>query len=201
MQIMKLAVEVQYNLALNSTLSILPHTTVHWENSHATLGGAIYVSDVNPQIYCTQIARYIAEYVPREEGFFQLPGQNLSNGIDVKLVFKNNSADNAGSVLYGGAIDNCKLTGLDLYFTSGEVFDMLFQYEADTDYSTIPKISSDPLHICVCNNNRPDCRRSRYYVYIITAQLQRFLLTHFTYVYVSITFPTAEGIILFQCIL
>ena len=42
-------------LALNSTFSILPHTTVHWENNHATLGGAIYVSDVNPLTYCTQM--------------------------------------------------------------------------------------------------------------------------------------------------
>ena len=46
-------------LALISTFSILPCTTVCWENSHATLGGAIYVSDVNPLIYCTQIAPYI----------------------------------------------------------------------------------------------------------------------------------------------
>ena len=152
-------------LALNSTFSLLPHTTVCWVNNHATLGGAIYVSDTNPLIYCTQIAQYIAAYVPREECFFQLPGQNLFNGIDVNLFFKNNSADDAGSVLYGGAIDNCKihLIGLDPHFSSGHVFDMLFQYEADTDYSTTSKISSDPIHLCVCNNNLPDCRGSRYY--------------------------------------
>ena len=57
-------------LALNSTFSIFPHTTVCWENNHATLGGAIYVSDINPLIYCTPIAPYIAAYVPREECFF-----------------------------------------------------------------------------------------------------------------------------------
>ena len=57
--------------------------------------------------------------------FFQLPGQNVFSGIDVKLIFKNNSAGVAGSVLYGGVIDHCKLThGLDLH-SSGEVFDML----------------------------------------------------------------------------
>ena len=76
-----------------------------------------------------------------------------------------NSADNAGSVLYGGAVDNCKIhvNGLNLYFSSGDVFDMLFQYEADTDYSTTSKISSDPLHICVCKTNLPDCSGSHYY--------------------------------------
>ena len=152
-------------LAVNSTFSILPHTTVCWENNHATFGGAIYVFDVNPQIYCTLLAPYILAYVPKEECFFQLPGQNLSNGLDVKLVFKSNSADDAGSVLYGGAIDNCKIhvTGLDLHFTSGDVFDMLFQYEADTDYSTTSKISSDPLHTCVCINNLPVCSQIPYY--------------------------------------
>ena len=49
--------------------------------------------------------------IPKEECFFQLqlPGHNLSNGINVQLVFKNNSADVAGSVLYDGAIDNCNI--------------------------------------------------------------------------------------------
>ena len=151
-------------LALNSTFSLLPHTTVCWENNHATLGGAIYVSDTNPLIYCTPIAQFIAAYVPREECFFQLPGQSLFSGIYVNLLFKNNSADDAGSVLYGGAIDNCKLhlSGLDQYFSSGGVFDMLSQYEDDTDYSTASKVSSGPIHLCVCKNNLPDCRGSRY---------------------------------------
>ena len=153
-------------LALNSTFSLLPHTKVCWENNHATLGGAIYVSDINPLIYCTQIAQYIAAYLPREECFFQLPGQNLSKRIDVQLTFKNNSADAAGSVLYGGEIDNCKLNGLESS-GSGEVFDMLFQYDDDIDNTTASKISSDPLYICVCKNNLPDCRRSWYHNIII----------------------------------
>ena len=94
---------------------------MYWENNHASLGGAIFVEDASPLSYC----RSVAKLVPKEECFFQLPGQNLSNGIDVQLVFRNNSADVAGSVLYGGAIDNCKLThGLDSY-NSGEVFDMI----------------------------------------------------------------------------
>ena len=58
-------------------------------------------------IYCAPITKYVA----KEECFFELPGQNL-NQIDIKLVFKSNSVDTAGSVLYGGAIDNCKLNGL-----------------------------------------------------------------------------------------
>ena len=135
-----------------STFSILPNTTVYWEKNHARLGGAIYVDDTSPLSYCTSVAPHEAE----QECFFQLPGQNLSNGIDVQLVFKNNFAY-TGSVLYGGAIDNCKLNhGLDTY-SSGEVFDMMV-HNNDTDYHTTSNISSVPLRICPCKNNLPDCR-------------------------------------------
>ena len=100
----------------------------------------------------------VTQYVPKEECFFQLPGQNLSSGIDVQLVFTNNSADVAGSVLYGGAIDNCKLIEFnDLEsHNSGEVFDMLVH---NCDTNSTSNISSDPLQICPCENNLPDCSK------------------------------------------
>ena len=143
-------------MGLKSTFSILPNTTVYWENNHAALGGAIYVTDASPISYCTSVATL----VPKEECFFQLPGQNLSKGIDVKLVFKNNSADAAGSVLYGGAIDNCKLShSLDSHH-SGKVFDMLVHTvdnNNETDYNTTSNISSVPLQVCPCVNNHPRC--------------------------------------------
>ena len=87
-------------IGLKSTFSFLRSTTVHWENNHANLGGAVYVYDIISVSYCDSTD----SYVPKEECFFQLPGQNLFNGTDVQLVFKNNFADAAGSVLYGGAI-------------------------------------------------------------------------------------------------
>ena len=143
-------------LAIDSTFSVLPHTIVYWENNYANLGGAIYVVIANPFVYCkiTQIATFI----PKEKCFFQLPGQNRSSGLDVQFVSKNNSADAPGSVLYGGAIDNCTLTVLDSY-NSGLVLDKLVHYEVD---NTASSISSDPFHICRCNlNNRcPSCSQS-----------------------------------------
>ena len=139
-------------MGLNCFFSILPNTTLYWENNHAAHGGAIYVVDASPLSYCTPLAKY----VPKEKCFFQLPGQNLSNGIDVQLVFKNNSATIAGSVLYGGVIDNCLLIGLDSY-GSGEVFDMIVNI---SDENTDSKISSVPLRICHCENNYPDCSKS-----------------------------------------
>ena len=131
-----------------STFSILPNATVLWENNHAKLGGAIYVDDQsNPFVYCTQ-----ANICTRKDiCFFQLPGQNLSNPINVQLVFKNNSADDAGSVLYGGAIDNCTFTGMGSY-SSGEVFNMLVYIDNDNTNSSI---SSPTFRIRPCENNHP----------------------------------------------
>ena len=42
-------------MGLISTFSILPNTTVYWENNHATLGGAIHVFDISPASYCTPL--------------------------------------------------------------------------------------------------------------------------------------------------
>ena len=148
--------EVSYGgavyIGVKSTVYILPNTTVHWENNCARIGGAICAEDSSPLSYCYQIA----PYVPKQNCFFQLPGQNFSRDTNVKLVFKNNYAGVAGSVLYGGAIDNCKLThGLDSH-SSGEVFDMIV-HNNDSDYNTISNISSDPIEICHCENNLPNC--------------------------------------------
>jgi len=52
--------------------------------------------------------------------------------------------------LYGGAIDDCQLTGSE---GSGEVFNFISQYESD---NTTSSISSDPFRICPCENNYPD---------------------------------------------
>ena len=62
-------------------------------------------------------------------------------------------------MLYGGVIDNCKLNGLDSSISSGEVFDKLLHIE--DDYRTTSKISSIPIHICLCKNDLPDCSGSR----------------------------------------
>ena len=63
-------------LGFRSTFSILPNTTVYWENNHANFGGAIYVYDNNPIRYCPRYSRRVTSefFVPEGECFFQLPG-------------------------------------------------------------------------------------------------------------------------------
>ena len=66
-------------------------------------------------------------------------------------------------MLYGGAIDHCKLNGFDTN-SSGEVFDMIIHIESN---NTSSEISSDPFHVCPCENNQSDCENltDRYLVY------------------------------------
>ena len=142
-------------LAISSTLSFLRHTALCWENNHANLGRAIYV--MTSLIYCTKIAKFI----PKEECFFQLPGQN----IDIQLVFRNNSADVAGSELYGGTIDHCKLNGLNS--SKSEVFDLLVQQKSNN------RISFDPFYVSLCKNNHLNWDTESNYQYIL---VKRFML-------------------------
>ena len=143
-------------LAIDSSFSIFSNTTVCLENNHANLGGAIYVFNANPLTYCTFTR--ISYFLPREKCFFQFYDQNddVSININAQLIFKNNSADAAGSVLYGGAIDDCELFGSMYPYSSSRVFNMLIQYEDDKMTSSI---SSDPFRVCLCENNSPNCNK------------------------------------------
>ena len=101
-------------------------------------------------------------YLSKNVSFRICPMVMMSN-----LFSGTNSADVAGSVLYGGAIDNCKLMHSLDSFSSGEVFDMLV-HNNDTDYNTTSNISSDPLQICPCENDLPDCSYPWYPWYRLT---------------------------------
>ena len=145
-------------LEQKSTFSISPNALVYWENNHAAVfGGAIYFGDYSPFSYCVS-SDDPGSYIAKEECFFQPTGQNLSSGSDAQLIFKSNSADVAGNVLFGGVVDNCQLTGLYSNDSSGKVFDML----VNTDDNTNSNISSHPFHVCRCENNLPNCSESVY---------------------------------------
>ena len=137
----------------NSTFSIMPDTTVYWENNSASFGGAIYVFDqTNPLSYCPKLDSITIEC------FYQLPGWDFSN--NTRLVFRKNSAKVVGDTLYGGAIDNCRLTGLDWWYRSGDVFDKIFDIEYD---HTNSEVYLNPLRICPCQDNSPNCSNLNIY--------------------------------------
>ena len=91
-------------MGLKNTFFILPNTAVYWENNHASLGGAIYVEDASPLSYCASVV------TPKKNASFSslvricqmVLMSNLFSRTTLQML-------QAGSVLYGGAIDDCKL--------------------------------------------------------------------------------------------
>ena len=142
-------------LCSDSFIYIKENTHVQFIDNHAQYtGGAIYVKE--------------SECSAGGEGrlsticFFKLdPSHNMhTTNLTAHVSFTNNTAVIAGSALYGGDVDNCfpyveieTDSSIDLNPVYGsKLFDSLFDYE-----SGLSVISSDPLGVCLCENNHPHC--------------------------------------------
>ena len=127
--------------------------------NNASVGSAIFYED-------TFSARQCAESIlnnDRSDCFIEL--DSTSN---VQLNFHNNSAESAGTVLYGGDLDRCRLyMGGGIRDSCGNrvggnysnsPFDMIKKVLSIIRIDNITSdISSDPLKVCYCVNTIPDC--------------------------------------------
>ena len=132
----------------NSFIILQLPTTIYFYDNHATqIGGAINVEGATT-LFC-----FFQVIIPDPLNY------NITNDYS-GLYFQNNTAEEAGSLLYGGGIDQCFLlasTFVGLNFQKGiEIFDRVFHYE--TYFEDISRISSDACKICFCDiQNRPNC--------------------------------------------
>jgi len=128
-----------------SVLYIENNTRIKFYNNHAkNAGGAIYA-----QQQCLDIA---------PPCFFQPVVHDFTNVADLKkwisLTFVNNTAQYAGSALYGGTVDYChtylhfRYNGHSSYFHSSRIFNATF--DVTQQHGDSP-ISSDPYGVCLCN--------------------------------------------------
>ena len=124
---------------------MFPNTTVTFSNNHALHnGGAIFAENKfmrsNPAC------------------FFQLDvkthwSDRLLRTVNITMV--NNTAAVAGTALYGGMVDHCYLLKPYVNYKSKLVFDKVFHISSQVnDFSNV---SSDPLHVCFCDNNQRNC--------------------------------------------
>ena len=147
-----IAVDSSSKLVLNQPLQ------ARFIENNAFVGGAIFYEDTFSSIQCTST---ISE------------GNNcfieLDSTSNIQLSFINNTATTAGTVVYGGNFDHCRL------YMGGGVSDSCGN-RIGGDYSIIipiavieqisesvsvdnvtSNISSDPLQICFCENGIPYC--------------------------------------------
>ena len=163
-------------LSGDSKLLLHSNMTLHLAGNHASkTGGAIKIEESNPLTYC--LPTVANNIVGSSDCFFQSQSQMqqvyvyaflyLIEFIEVlninhTIFFGNNSAVEAGADLYGGSVDNCSLSNVDvdsLYAgrsISGYVFDVISGSRGENKL----RISSDPLHICTCRDNLTDCTGS-----------------------------------------
>ena len=110
--------------------------TLNFTNNHATdVGGAIYVLDSG---YFTRQFFFISFYTVYRRCRFR---------VNPKFNFANNSAQFAGSALYGGWVDSASYR---ITFSS-----ILGQLVNDEEHPS--RISSDPTRVCMCDNIAPNC--------------------------------------------
>ena len=147
-----------------STFNLMPHTHVQIINNHAKRGGGIYVEDQNAGAI--------------DSCFFQVFDlQYPYSDVDSVITLENNTADEAGSAVYGGQIDHCHLYTHNqpiLYeASSGAIFAHLFKI-LDLP-SLVSQVSSNPFAVHVCNN-RSLARSEMHIVHVFPGQTFKVLV-------------------------
>ncbi len=141
-------------LASNTILLLAPNSSLFFSNNSAQVrGGAIYVQDFNPLIYC--FSRAVVTYA-NQNCFFQIVG--LDGPVEdagSHLFFEGNFAEEAGNVLFGGAIDSCTIIDGSTPSAIPEAFDSLAVVVSANatergDFSN-KDISSEPFNVCPCS--------------------------------------------------
>ena len=111
-------------------------------NSAQQRGGAIFVERQQNMSPC----------------FFQYSDMEVLKSA--KVAFFGNTAEKAGSVLFGGNIENCVLFNYYFYLIpSDKCFTQIFNYSAQTGPSVI---SSEPTDVCFCDDkNTINCSQTQ----------------------------------------
>ena len=122
-------------LCANSIIRLSSNVTVMIKDNHATLnGGGIYT-----EFECLQA-------IP--PCFYQV--MNISVHLNKTVFLQNNTADRAGSGLYGGSIDGCYYYG-PYSNDHNNTFNDLFLVSS-TPNDTSP-VSSNPVRVCLCEES------------------------------------------------
>ena len=159
-------------LADDSELHLQPNTTINFTNNFVQQnGGAIKIAEDNALSHCVNES---CEYLIGSDCFFQIQTErqyNFQKNVteitelhNIRMYFQNNTALEAGAMLYGGSVDSCSLSLINLQLddnsqlyrcpNSGAVFDYITSVDGPSQ-----DISSDPLYICSCEGGEPDCSK------------------------------------------
>ena len=134
-----------------SMLMVGPHSNIKFTGNHAQhQGGAIYVYDLKDSAEIFILRSQEAFTFPQITCFYQ--AHNKDTISIAPVVLENNTANDAGSAVFGGWVDFCDGKWL---FIKWLLFDTMFKI---TDNLTdLSQISSTPIIVCICFNSTPNC--------------------------------------------
>ena len=137
----------------DSILKVGPQGRVKFTGNHALhQGGAIYVYNaIDPSdvfIYRSQKTSLF----PQITCFYQPYNKDTITTSIAPVVLENNTADNAGSAVFGGWVDMCDGKWFYIYLL---LFDTMFNIT--NNLTDLSQISSTPIIVCICFNSTPNC--------------------------------------------
>ena len=133
----------------NSSLIVHKDTHLIFIDNYATnVGGAIFVEEKLP----LSAFRFLDNFT-NNDCFLWFPDKIALSEINIKFTFLNNTALRGGDAIYGELFETC-ITGTSESF---DVFTFLFLHsEFEPNITHTPSvISSDPVHVCFCENGFP----------------------------------------------
>ena len=138
----------------DSYMIIRSNSTVNFTENHAEhYGGAIYVNLVTDYI----IAMLDYQIIPWLEYAFFIPSVKSSSFHNNSTLFLvDNTANDAGSAIYGGWVDV-------LGPPNAARFDSYFKI-INSNNSDVSVISSDPVRACICINSTPNCNITEHHI-------------------------------------
>ena len=123
------------------------HTILNISSNRAfSSGGGIFAES-----RCVQVQPLCIYQIEQDEN------QKLNDFFNTtSIILENNTAAFAGTQIYGGTLDQCKVPHI-----SEDIFPKLFKFlTKDISY-----VSSDPLNVCFCSEDgRPDCTKNDTYL-------------------------------------
>ena len=146
---------------------------LHLYNNTADYGGAVYVDDdtnsgtcyATPFSYKTTISsECFIQGISLYHYYYYFCLDEDANVLNI--YFANNSATVAGDVLYGGLLDRCGVSPfaeifMYTYSTPSSVSAISYIVSITDleiqDFNSTKMISSDPVRVCFCRDNQPDC--------------------------------------------
>ena len=139
------------------------YTIGFYGNSAGYCGGALYVADNTISGTCASASHQVHSMLT--ECFLQIPQLSISTSFLINqanarahIEFVNNYAAVRGSNLYGGLLDRCTQNPLnEITKTRPNTTNGLQHLMELSNINSSDSISSDPVRICFCQSDKPDC--------------------------------------------